>query len=210
MSKRNSRFKEMSDEDIVAEYQSTRNEDIAEYMLKRYRPYLKSKVRNYFLAGGEDDDIYQEASLGLYKALRDYQPDKGIFRAFADLCITRQVITAVKASTRQKHAALNTAVSLQKPVCDREDTDRLLIEMVTGEWSESPEEQFFENMVRKDLLTRCFEMTSKFETDLLRLYLEGYSYAEIAEKLDKNIKVIDNTLQRVKKKVQLSLGVMEP
>ncbi len=169
-------------------------------LLNRYQNLVKAKCRMYFLIGAEKDDIYQEGMIGLFKAVRDFDESKyPTFKLFAELCITRQVITAIKTASRQKHIPLNTYISLNKPVYEEND-ERTLLDTIANSFISDPEEvmitkEEFENAL--NIITGCLR---PFEYKVLNLYLEGRSYQEIAEMIHKDVKSIDNALQRVKKK----------
>ena len=175
-----------------------------EYLLNRYKNFVRSKARVYFLPGADHEDIVQEGMIGLYKAIRDYRPDKlTCFRAFAELCITRQIITAIKTATRLKHTPLNKYISLNKPIFD-EDSDRTLLDIITEGKTTNPEEVLINQENFSNIETQIGENLSVLEWEVLTSYLEGRSYQEIAEKLGKNVKVktVDNALQRVKRKME--------
>ena len=189
------------DERLVQEAQN--GNPIAEAeLLDKYKPFVKAKSRAYFLIGADSEDIIQEGMIGLYKAIRDYDKQKNAsFRSFAELCVNRQMITAIKAATRQKHQPLNTYISLNKPVFEGESEETYLDLLQEGALL-NPEalligqenKMFLENQMVKNL--------SKFESHVLTLYLQGRSYFEIAHMLKKSEKSIDNALQRVKKKLE--------
>ncbi len=173
-----------------------------EKLIKRYKNFVLAKSRSYFLVGADREDIVQEGMIGLYKAIRDYEIDRlASFRAFAELCITRQIITAIKAATRQKHQPLNSYVSLNKPIYD-EQSDRTLLDILTGEKFSNPENLFISKEKYKFIEKKIKEMLSNLEFDVLQEYLKGKSYKEIAESLDKHLKSVDNALQRVKRKIE--------
>jgi len=173
-----------------------------EHLINKYRAFVRAKAKSYFLVGADRDDITQEGMIGLYKAIRDFKPDKlSSFRAFAELCITRQIITAIKTATRQKHIPLNSYVSLNKPIYD-EDSDRTLLDILSGGKITDPEELVIHQEEFKDIECRMGELLSDLECKVLRYYLDGKSYQEIAEELDRHVKSIDNALQRVKRKVE--------
>lgn len=178
----------------------------ADTLIDRYKTFVRVKTRAYFLVGADRDDIVQEGMIGLFKAIRDYSPDKqASFKYFADICITRQIITAVKTATRQKHSPLNSYISLSKPAYE-DESERTLIEMLSLRTSLNPEEimidkenlKFTEEKIRKSL--------SEFELEVMEHYINGKSYTEIAQLLEKEPKSIDNAIQRVKKKIQKSLA----
>ena len=180
-----------------------------EYLLVKYKNFVRSKARSYFLIGADHEDIVQEGMIGLYKAIRDYRPDKlSSFRAFAELCITRQIITAIKTATRQKHIPLNSYVSLNKPLYD-EESDRTLLDVITEARISNPEELVINQEKLGNIHNRMHEVLSGLEQQVLNAYLDGKSYQEIAEMLGRHVKSIDNALQRVKRKLEKSLGVDE-
>ena len=195
-----------SDEDIVMEAKN--GDTIAlEYLINKYKNFVKAKARSYFLIGADREDIIQEGMIGLYKAIRDFRDDKlSSFRAFAELCITRQIITAIKTATRQKHIPLNSYVSLNKPIYD-EDSDRTLLDILSGTKITDPEELMINREEYKDIEFKMGEILSELEWKVLTLYLEGKSYQEIAIDLERHVKSIDNALQRVKRKLERYLEV---
>lgn len=173
-----------------------------EYIIEKYKNFVKAKSRTYFLIGADREDIIQEGMIGLYKAIRDYSPEAGSsFKSFADLCITRQIITAIKTATRQKHRPLNSYISLNKPAYD-EDNEKDLIDSIIEKQHFDPEEIMINRerivLIEKELSKNL----SKYETDVLKGYLGGKTYQEIAVKLGKTEKSIDNALQRIKKKIE--------
>ncbi len=195
-----------SDEDIVIEAKS--GDIIAlEFLINKYKNFVKAKARSYFLIGADREDIIQEGMIGLYKAIRDFRGDKlSSFRAFAELCITRQIITAIKTATRQKHIPLNSYVSLNKPIYD-EDSDRTLLDILAGTKITDPEELMINREEYDDIEFKMGEILSELEWKVLTLYLEGKSYQEIAVDLKRHVKSIDNALQRVKRKLERYLEV---
>ncbi len=187
---------EVVDEAVNGDYQAL------EYLINKYKNFVKSKARSYFLIGADREDIIQEGMIGLYKAIRDFNPNKlSSFRAFAELCITRQIITAIKTATRQKHIPLNSYVSLNKPIYD-EDSDRTLLDILSGVKISDPEELIISKEEFKDIEDKMEEILSKLEWQVLMLYLSGKSYQEIAKDLNRHVKSIDNALQRVKRKLE--------
>jgi RNA polymerase sporulation-specific sigma factor len=207
-SKRSNEFEEMLDEEIVALAREG-DTDAEEYLINKYKNFVKAKVKSYFLIGGDKDDIYQEGMIGLYKAIRDFKPDKlSSFRAFAELCITRQIITAIKTATRQKHIPLNSYVSLNKPVYD-EESDRTLMDVLSTIHISDPEELIISNEERKKIQAAMSDVLSDLEIEVVQSYLEGKSYQEIACDLDRHAKSIDNALQRVKRKLEKYLKEQE-
>ncbi len=196
-----SEFKSM-DENSILKLAKDGNSLATEYIIEKYKNFVKAKSRTYFLIGADHEDIIQEGMIGLYKAIRDYSLDGGSsFRSFADLCITRQIITAIKTATRQKHQPLNSYISLNKPVYD-EESENTLMESFFEKQHLDPEEIMI-NKERFDFMeVRLSQELSKYETDVLKGYLAGRSYHEIANKLNKPEKSIDNALQRIKKKIE--------
>lgn len=195
-------FAKMTDEEIVLEAQLHNNVLAQEYLLHKYRNFVRAKARSYFLIGAEREDIIQEGMIGLYKAIRDYKSDKqSSFRAFAELCVTRQIITAIKTATRQKHIPLNSYVSLNKPIYE-EDSDRTLLDIISGVKVANPENMIISREEFSDIENKMNNILSDLEWKVLMSYLDGKSYQEIAEELERHIKSIDNALQRVKRKLE--------
>lgn len=199
--------------DYPEQYALLRDEDIVvlchegdsvaeEYLLSKYKNFVRSKARSYFLIGADHEDIVQEGMIGLYKAIRDYKPDKlSSFRAFAELCITRQIITAIKTATRQKHIPLNSYVSLNKPLYD-EESDRTLMDVIVEGKLSNPEDLIISQEDLDTIHAKINEVLSGLEQEVLNLYLDGKSYQEIAVYLNRHVKSIDNALQRVKRKLE--------
>lgn len=178
------------------------NDEALEYLLNKYKNFVRSKARSYFLIGADHEDIVQEGMIGLYKAIRDFKPEKlSSFRAFAELCITRQIITAIKTATRQKHIPLNSYVSLNKPIYD-EESDRTLLDVITEGRVANPEDMLISQEDVGVIEDRIGQMLSSLEREVLMAYLDGKSYQEIAQELDRHVKSIDNALQRVKRKLE--------
>jgi len=195
------RFDALSDEEIVLVAQRG-EEDALEYLLYKYKNFVRSKARSYFLIGADKEDIVQEGMIGLYKAVRDFNPDKlSSFHAFAELCITRQIITAIKTATRQKHIPLNSYISLNKPVYD-EDSDRTLLDVIPPSSDQDPQELLVNRENRQAIESKIGELLSDLEWEVLTYYLQDKSYQEIAEMLRRHVKSIDNALQRVKRKLE--------
>src|SRR5918996_4065651 len=181
-----------------------------EELLERYRNFARLKARSYFLAGADRDDIIQEGMIGLYKAIRDFDPShETSFRSFAEVCITRQIITAVKTATRQKHTPLNTYVSLSKPLGDADDPDWALQDVIQGPQISDPAELVISGEEMRNMKLAFAEILSDFEAEVLHMYVEGKSSQEIAEHLDRHVKSIDNALQRIKRKVEIHLRSKE-
>jgi len=194
-----------TDEELVALYHQGEQAAV-DALLHRYRTFTRLKARSYFLVGADKDDIIQEGMIGLYKAIRDYVPDRqASFRAFAELCITRQIITAVKTATRQKHVPLNTYVSLSKPIGGEEDSDWSLQDVLENIQVPDPADLVISHDELRSMKIAFAEILSDFEAEVLHMYVEGKSYQEIAERLDRHVKSIDNAIQRIKRKVELHL-----
>lgn len=201
-------YEEMTDEEI-SERARDFDGNALEYLLNKYKNFVRAKARSYFLIGADREDIVQEGMIGLYKAIRDFKVSKLTnFRAFAELCVTRQIITAIKTATRQKHKPLNSYISLNKPVYD-EESDRTLIDIVASGKISNPEEIIIGREDFSIIESKMGRLLSPFEMQVLRKYLEGKSYFEIAEELKRSVKSIDNALQRVKNKLEklISNGV---
>ena len=196
-------YKSAKDEELVLMAQN--GDDTAqEYLLDKYKSLVRAKSRAYFLIGADTEDIIQEGMIGLYKAVRDYNEEKSAsFRSFAELCVNRQMITAIKAATRQKHQPLNSYVSLNKPVYE-EESEQTYMDFLQNTSSTllNPEVMLIGQENKSFLEDQMIKNLSGFETRVLVLYLQGRSYFEIAHALDKPEKSIDNALQRVKKKLE--------
>ena len=198
-------FKEMTDEQVVVIAQQEQNEFAIDYIVNKYKNFVRAKARTYFLVGADRDDIIQEGMIGLYKATRDFRHDKlASFRAFAELCITRQIITAIKSATRQKHAPLNSYISLNKPVYD-EESERTLLDIIATSIVTDPEELIISKEELKHIESKMNELLSDLELQVVEYYLNGKSYQYIADKLKRDVKSIDNALQRVKRKLEKHL-----
>jgi len=194
-------YSDMTDEEIV-ELAQQGEQFAVEYLVDKYKNFVRAKARSYFLIGADKEDIIQEGMIGLFKAIRDYKLDKlTSFRAFAELCITRQIITAIKTATRQKHIPLNSYVSLNKPVYD-EESDRTLIDILSTTKITNPEEIIISREEFIFIEKKMGEILSSLEWKVLMAYLEGKSYQEIAVELKRHVKSIDNALQRVKRKLE--------
>ena len=201
-------YDEMLDESIV-EAARDGDEVALEYLINKYKNFVRAKARSYFLIGADREDIIQEGMIGLYKAIRDFRNDKlASFRAFAELCITRQIITAIKTATRQKHIPLNSYVSLNKPIYD-EESDRTLLDVLSGTKVTDPEELVISREEFVDIENKMGEFLSDLEWKVLMAYLDGRSYQEIAKELHRHVKSIDNALQRVKRKLERYLEKRE-
>ncbi len=201
-------FENVLDEELVL-YAHEGDEAALEHLINKYKNFVRAKARSYFLIGADREDIVQEGMIGLYKAIRDFRNDKlSSFRAFAELCITRQIITAIKTATRQKHIPLNSYVSLNKPIYD-EESDRTLLDILTAAKITDPEELIISREELVSIESKIGEILSGLELEVLMSYLQGKSYQEIACDLDRHVKSIDNALQRVKRKLEKYLEVKD-
>jgi RNA polymerase sporulation-specific sigma factor len=192
-------------EDLRLVLKARNGDDVAlDALVRRYTGFVRLKASSYFIAGGESDDLIQEGLIGLYKAVRDFRSDKDTsFRSFAELCITRQIITAIKTATRFKHSPLNTYVSFSHTPAGQEDGDCTLGDALPGPGVDDPAVCVISTEELQSLVFCLGTGLSPLESDALRLYLEGNSYEEMAVELGCDTKTIDNALQRVKRKVLL-------
>lgn len=199
-------FSAFSDEQLIGIIQEG-NTDALDFLITKYQSFVRMKARSYFMMGGDKEDIIQEGMIGLYKAIRDFKEDRlSSFKGFAELCIKRQIITAIKTATRQKHIPLNSSVSLDKPVFD-EESDRTLLDMLTGTTNDDPEDLM---IYKEDFVQMEVEMNkvlSSLEKEVLGLYLDGQSYQEISDELNRQVKSVDNALQRIKRKLERFMTV---
>jgi RNA polymerase sporulation-specific sigma factor len=189
----------MNENDIISLAQ--KGDDMAmECIMKKYSTLVRSKARAYFLIGADKDDIMQEGMIGLYKAVKDYNQNKtSSFTSFADLCVTRQIITAIKMATRQKHMPLNSYVSLNKSLFEEED--KTLFDLISKAEEGNPEDMIIGREHLEILQKKIDESLSKMESEVLKNYLKGKDYHEIAVEMGKELKAVDNALQRIKKKI---------
>ena len=191
-----------TDDDLVMEARAGDEAALCE-LLNKYRAFARVKARSYFLVGADREDIVQEGMIGLYKAIRDFNPElQTSFRAFAELCVTRQIITAIKTATRQKHGPLNNYVSFERPVGSDDDGERVLGDVLPTVAISDPADLVISAERIRALQAHFDEVLSDLETEVLRLYVEGKSYQEIAERLERHVKSIDNALQRIKRKLE--------
>lgn len=193
-------FKELTDEQTVLMAQGG-NDEATDYLMKKYNNFVRAKARTYFLIGADREDIIQEGMIGLFKAMRDYKESSSSFRSFAELCITRQIITAIKSATRLKHTPLNNYISLSKPVYDNEE-EATLMDVFIVTTKANPEEIFLKQEKYDFLVNKVSDVLSKYETTVFSMYMQGMPYTEIAKKLGKTDKSIDNAIQRIKKKLE--------
>ena len=195
------KYENAPDEQLVAMIQSG-DEQAEEYLYHKYKNLVRYCARSYFLIGADYDDIMQEGMIGLHKAIRDFRPQRqATFHSFAELCIKRQIITAIKTATRQKHMPLNTYVSLNKPLYE-DESERTLIDVISSARTMNPEELFISREQLQDMEKRFSQIASEFEWEVLTSYLQGMNYVEIAKELGRSIKSVDNALQRIKKKLE--------
>ena len=199
--------RETEDAALVARYQRHGEPEVLEALINRYRRFARAKARGYFLIGGDSDDVEQEALIGLYKAVRDYSPDhQASFRAFAELCIKRQIITAIKTATRQKHQPLNQYQSISGVRPGDEAGEASIDEILVSQTDADP----CDTVVADERMSRMHasmgRLLSSLEVEVLRLYVEGKSYQEISDQLGRHTKSIDNALQRIKRKLGMHLA----
>lgn len=179
-------------------------------LLERYRPFVRMKARPYFLVGADREDVVQEGMIGLYKAVRDFDDaHTASFRSFADLCITRQIISAVKSATRHKHTPLNRSVSLDLPAGGDEDGGAATVGERVAVDLRDPADSVIEHDALTELQRRFAEVLSDLEADVLRRYVAGHSHQEIAAALNRRVKSIDNALQRIKRKIDEELAARD-
>lgn len=193
-------YAKLEDEEIVL-LGRRGDKNATEFLINKYKGLVKAKAKTYFLIGADREDVVQEGMIGLFKATRDYNHNKSMaFKTFAELCITRQMITAVKNATRQKHIPLNTYISLNRKIYD-DDSDKTYFDTLAYQIVLDPEQLLITKEEISGIENKIGEILSSFEWEVLSLYLNGKSYTEIAKELNKSVKSIDNALQRVKKKV---------
>lgn len=191
----------LSDEELL-NLIDEKNTYALEFLLRKYKSFVWSKARTYYLIGGDREDIIQEGMIGLYKAICDYDRDQlTSFRSFADLCITRQIITAIKTASRQKHIPLNSYISLDKPIY-AEDSERTLLDTIAEPRISDPQLILVNQEKFVYIEIKLSESLSGLERRVLHLYLDGFTYQEISERLKRHVKSIDNALQRIKKKLE--------
>ncbi len=195
-------YEALTDEELIRRIRLN-DPDAEDVLYLRYKQVVRSKARTYFLVGADREDIIQEGMIGLYKAVCDYEFDKqASFRAFAELCITRQIITAIKSATRKKHIPLNTYVSLSRPVYEDGDGERTLIDVLETTRISDPEEALIGRESYEAIARDIENALSRLEREALALYLHGLSYQQIASAMGRSTKCVDNAIQRVKKKLE--------
>lgn len=198
----NSKYKDLTDENIIALIRNENDLFAQDYIIDKYKPLVIAKARSYFIMGADKEDIIQEGMIGLYKAIRDFNVEKqASFYSFAELCILRQIITAIKMANRQKHMPLNSYLSLNRSVYDEED-DCTYLELLSYDIKANPESLVIGNENKKAIEKSIALSLSEFERKVLNIYLKGKSYVEIAKIINRDEKSIDNALQRIKKKVE--------
>lgn len=198
----NKNFASFSDEDLAVLAQQGSDKAL-DFLLSKYFVYVRSKSLSYYIVGADRDDIIQEGMIGLFKAVRDFSSERGVsFKTFADVCVTRQIITAVKNASRQKHAPLNFYVSLNKPMSDDDEDSSTISDILRQEQHMSPEEILIKKEDADILGSEMNRLLSKFELEVLSLYLRGNSYSDIAKLIGREPKSVDNALQRIKKKFE--------
>ena len=195
----NNEYQNLTDEQIIV-LSKTGDRHALDFLLNKHKKLVKQKARAYFIMGADGDDIIQEGMIGLYKAVQDYDEQKSVpFASFASLCIERQILTAIKTASRQKHSPLNSYVSLSSDDFDAES--EFFLSTFVGKHASSPEELLIRNETKSSIETSIEKNLSKMERNVLSLYLNGASYGEIANILDKNEKAVDNAIQRVRRKM---------
>ncbi len=198
-------FGNFKESDIVMAAKNN-NKAALEYILDKYKIFVKIKARSYFLIGADKEDLIQEGMIGLYKAIRDYCDDKQTsFKAFSELCVTRQMITAIKTATRQKHIPLNSYISLNRSAYYEEESERTLEDTIQGNQAHDPVNLVINGEELKNMHESFKEILSDYESKVVKLYIEGRPYQEIADNLSRHVKSVDNALQRVKRKIELCL-----
>lgn len=198
---KSSRLSGLNDEQVV-EFAKAGSAGATEYLLKKYAGFVEGKAQSFFLAGAERDDVVQEGMIGLYKAIRDFRADKlSHFRSFAEMCVTRQMITAVKSASRNKHAFLNECVSLDRPIDDDGEGCGCLLDLVADSRVMNPEGVLLEKRALQRFRSRVAGDLSPLEHHVLQGYLDGVSYQEMSRSCKRPVKAIDNALQRAKRKV---------
>ncbi|MGH2818231.1 MAG: RNA polymerase sporulation sigma factor SigH [Actinomycetota bacterium] len=194
-------------DEVLVERARSGDDRAIETLLQRYRHYARAKARTYFLAGADKEDIVQEGMIGLFKGIRDFRSDKkAAFRAFAELCISRQIITAIKTASRHKHFPLNSYVSLNKPIHAGDGQERSIGETLMQRGVSDPAELVISAEEVAHIRESMGLLLSDLETEVLQLYMDGKSYQEIADMLGRHVKSIDNALQRIKRKLEQHLA----
>ena len=201
-----SRYNGLSDEELVGRAQQG-DQNAEEYLIRKYKDEVRGKAHIYFIMGADGEDIVQEGMIGIFKAIRSYDGEKeASFRTFAELCINRQILSAIKAAARQKHAPLNTSVSFSDPLAD-EDSDKTLVDTLSSDSSGDPEALYILKEDMNYIELNSAEIFSDMELRVWNEYLKGKNYSQIAEIIGKSPKAIDNAIQRTKRKLHEYLGI---
>ena len=202
----NENYKTMSDEDLIDVIKSG-DKNALEYLINKYKELVNMKVSKYFIIGAEKEDIVQEGLIGLYKAIKSYSPDRqNSFKTFANMCIERQLITAIKSSNRQKHMPLNSYLSLNDSAYEN-DEETSLFDTFDSHQIEDPLDTITKQEYYKSVETAIDKSLSNFEKQVLNRYMQGESYIQIAQKLDTPVKSVDNAIQRIRKKATTNLNI---
>lgn len=197
---------EVETDDRLLQIAQQGNDAATEHLLEKYKNLVRARARSYFLIGADHEDLIQEGMIGLYKAIRDFRSSRQVsFRVFAEICVTRQMITAIKTATRQKHTPLNNYISLERPVYQGEEAGRTLLDALSSLHLADPAELIISGEETNLIWSGFWKILSELERDVLRFYLEGKSYQEIAGELGRHSKSVDNALQRVKRKIDTIL-----
>ena len=197
----NSKIKDISDEELVKLIKQNNNKEALEYLLDKYKDLVNMKVGKYFIIGAEREDMIQEGMIGLYKAVQNFEGDKqSSFKSFANMCIERQMITAIKTSNRQKHMPLNGYLSLNSSAGEEDDDGKDLMEIFNANLIEDPLETITKKEYYKNIENTIDKSLSEFEKQVLKRFINGESYEQIATKLDTQAKSVDNAIQRIRKK----------
>lgn len=196
-------FSTITDEQLVS-LSKEGNKEAEEFLYGKYKALVRAKARSYYLTGADNEDLLQEGMFGLFKAVCDYSPEKKVpFASFADLCVTRQIQTAVKTANRKKHLPLNTYVSLYQPVPDAQNTETevTLSDLIPEDEQADPENSLIGKESYQNIIQNIDKRLSKLEKQILSLYLKGFSYMQISKQVNRNSKSVDNAIQRIKKKL---------
>ncbi|MBQ2902394.1 MAG: RNA polymerase sporulation sigma factor SigH [Agathobacter sp.] len=192
-------YKDFTDEELIEKLRAG-DAEITDYIMEKYKPLVRKKTNAMYLIGGDTEDLIQEGMIGLFKAVRDFNPEKEVsFFSFAEMCISRQLYSALEASNRKKHIPLNTYISFS----NQDEADGINLEQMITEQTISPEQMLIEQEGKKEFFDKLEEKLSPMERKVLYLYLEGSSYTQIAEQMGKSAKSIDNTLQRIRGKIKV-------
>jgi RNA polymerase sporulation-specific sigma factor len=199
-------FCDWNDDETLVSLAKAGHQEGTRRLLSKYHQFVRMKASSYFLAGGDAEDLLQEGYIGLFKAIRDYRSEReACFRSFAELCVTRQIITAIKTASRQKHTPLNTYISFSHSPSRSDYEERTLAELIPSGRTSDPVQQVISSEEIMSLTDCLQRLLSVLESKVLRHYLEGRSYEEIADLIGHDTKTVDNALQRIKRKVTLHL-----